>query len=108
MASQGIPAYIEGKTGYFASKEIQDVLLFLKVLDNPLQDIPLYGVMKSVFGGFTEEEVAVLRSMEEKDEPLYEIYGVMRKKNMQDFLQNRQIPGICDLYDHFRAFADPF
>ena len=72
MASQGIPAYIEGKTGYFASKEIQDVLLFLKVLDNPLQDIPLYGVMKSVFGGFTEKEVAVLRSVEEKDEPLYE------------------------------------
>ena len=72
LASQGIPAYIEGKTGYFASKEIQDVLLFLKVLDNPLQDIPLYGVMKSVFGGFTEEEVAVLRSVEEKDEPLYE------------------------------------
>lgn len=59
---EGIPAYITGKTGYFSTKEIQDVLQFLRVLDNPMQDIPLFGVMKSIFGGFTEEEVATIKS----------------------------------------------
>lgn len=97
LASQGIPAYIEGKNGYFASKEIQDVLLFLKVLDNPLQDIPLYGVMKSVFGGFSEEEVAVLRSVEEKEEPLYE--------NLKRHAEDVKYAGFLAKIDRYREYA---
>lgn len=62
FAKEGIPAHVTGKTGYFAAKEIRDILQFLRVLDNPRQDIPLFGVLKSVFGGFSEEETAVLRS----------------------------------------------
>ncbi|HKM33953.1 MAG TPA: helicase-exonuclease AddAB subunit AddA [Lachnospiraceae bacterium] len=69
---EGIPAYVTGKTGYFSTKEIQDVLQFLRVLDNPMQDIALFGVMKSVFGGFTEEEVAMIKSASENQyENLY-------------------------------------
>lgn len=61
FAKEGIPAYVSSKTGYFATKEIQDVLQFLRMLDNPLQDIPVFGVMKSVFGGFTDEEAALIK-----------------------------------------------
>ncbi len=61
FAKEGIPAYISSKTGYFATKEIQDVLQFLCMLDNPLQDIPVFGVMKSVFGGFSDEEAALVK-----------------------------------------------
>lgn len=62
FAREGIPAHVAGRTGYFATKEIQDILQFLRVLDNPLQDIPLFGVMKSLFGGFTDEEAARLKA----------------------------------------------
>ena len=62
LEGEGIPVYISSKTGYFAASEVQELLQLLRVLDNPTQDIPLFGVMKSVFGGFTEEEIAVLRS----------------------------------------------
>ena len=73
LAAEGIPAYVAGRTGYFATKEIQDVLQFLRVLDNPLQDIPLFGVMKSVFGQFSDEEAAVIKSMgEDRDTCLYD------------------------------------
>lgn len=41
---------------------MQELLQFLRVLDNPRQDIPLFGVMQSVFGGFTQEEIAQIRS----------------------------------------------
>ena len=58
---EGIPYYIESKTGYFSAKEIQTVLEMIRVLDNPRQDIPLYGVLKSCFGGFSEEEIACIR-----------------------------------------------
>lgn len=62
LEQQGIPVYITSKTGYFGALEVQELLQFLRVLDNPRQDIPLFGVMQSVFGGFTQEEIAQIRS----------------------------------------------
>ncbi len=66
LEEEGIPVYITSKTGYFAATEVQELLQLLRVLVNPRQDIPLFGVMKSVFGGFTEEELALLRSRDRK------------------------------------------
>ena len=69
---EGIPAYVSGKTGYFAAKEIRDILMFLRVLDNPLQDIPLFGAMKSIFGDFSDEEAALVRSADKSGAYLYD------------------------------------
>ena len=69
---EGIPAYVASRTGYFRAPEIRELLQLLHVLDNPFQDIPLYGVMRSFFGGFTDEEIALIRSKGEKGSSLYE------------------------------------
>ena len=66
LEAEGIPVYITSKTGYFAATEVQELLQFLRVLVNPRQDIPLFGVMKSLFGGFGEEEIALIRSRDKK------------------------------------------
>lgn len=66
LEQEGIPVYITSKTGYFGASEVQELLQLLRVLDNPGQDIPLFGTMKSVFGGFDEEEIALLRSQNKK------------------------------------------
>lgn len=66
LEQEGIPVYITSKTGYFAATEVQELLQFLRVLDNPRQDIPLFGTMKSLFGGFNEEEIALLRAGNKK------------------------------------------
>lgn len=71
LEQEGIPVFISSKTGYFGAVEVQELLNFLRVLDNPSQDIPLFGVLKSVFGGFTEEEIARIRSRR-KNGSLYE------------------------------------
>lgn len=71
FASQGIPAHMTARTGYFSATEIQNVMQFLRVLDNPLQDIPLFGVMKGIFGGFSEEEIVKIRLYRRKAK-LYE------------------------------------
>ena len=62
LKEEGIPAHVSAKTGYFAAKEVQTLLQLLRILDNPRQDIPLFGVMKSCFGNFTEEEIAWIRA----------------------------------------------
>lgn len=60
---QQIPACITSKTGYFSAKEVQIILSFLRTIDNPKQDIPLYGTMKSLFGRFLEEEIVRIKNM---------------------------------------------
>lgn len=80
LQKEGIPAYVMSATGYFAVGEVQTILHFLKVLDNPLQDIPFYGVMTSVFGGFTEEETALIRARN-KSVPLYKCVEECEQEN---------------------------
>jgi len=79
LEGEGIPVYITSKTGYFAATEVQQLLQFLRVLDNPRQDIAFYSVMKSVFGGFTEEEIALIRA-KDKEVSLYEAVCAWAKK----------------------------
>nr|MCR5755448.1 helicase-exonuclease AddAB subunit AddA [Acetatifactor sp.] len=85
LEEMGIPAYITAKTGYFSALEVQEILQFLRVLNNPRQDIPLFGVLKSVFGGFTEEEIAEIRSGQ-KQGCLFE---AMQNYDGQDKLRTR-------------------
>lgn len=58
LATQGIPAVAESRTGYFNTLEVETVLNLLAVIDNPMQDIPLASVLKSPFGGVSDEEMA--------------------------------------------------
>ncbi|MCM1538660.1 MAG: UvrD-helicase domain-containing protein [bacterium] len=67
LEREGIPVYVATRTGYFAASEIQTIFHYLKILDNPRQDIPMYGVLLSVFGGFTEEEIVALRTGGDED-----------------------------------------
>ncbi|MBO4883168.1 MAG: helicase-exonuclease AddAB subunit AddA [Lachnospiraceae bacterium] len=62
FADMGIPLYAEGKNGYFKAAEVSLLLQYLRVLSNPLDDVPLYAVMHSVFGGFDENEIALIRA----------------------------------------------
>ncbi|MGN1148040.1 MAG: helicase-exonuclease AddAB subunit AddA [Lachnospiraceae bacterium] len=101
FAKEGIPAYVAGKTGYFATKEIQDILQFLRVLDNPLQDIPLFGVMKSVFGGFSDEEAALIKSMgEDRDTCLYDCVRICAGTMPED--SSRGVAGCVEAAEELR------
>ena len=72
LEEEGIPVHVTSKTGYFAATEIQELLHFLRILDNPMQDIPLYGVLHSYFGGFSEEEIASVKAAFPKKRYLYD------------------------------------
>ena len=61
LTEEGIPAYSVSKEGYFETREIKLLLDYLKILDNPRQDIPLVAVLSSVFGELTSEELALIK-----------------------------------------------
>lgn len=67
LEKQGIPAYITSKSGYFTSNEIVTLLNYLAVINNPYNDIELYGSLTSVFGGFSDNEAAILRILSKGD-----------------------------------------
>ena len=85
---EGIPSYVDSREGYFSAKEIRTILQLLRVLDNPRQDIPLYGVMHSYFGGFSEEDLARIRT-DRQDRDLYESLTEYLARGEKDELARR-------------------
>ena len=63
LLEEGIPAFTTSRTGYFSTVEIQTVLNMLRVIDNPMQDIPLAAVLYSPVGGFSGEDLAKIRAV---------------------------------------------
>ena len=62
LTSKGIPVYSASRTGYFSAQEVVTLLNYLRVCDNPLQDIPLTGVLYSPIVGCTVQELAIFKS----------------------------------------------
>lgn len=62
LLNAGVPAYAQSSVGYFTALEVQTVLNCLRILDNPMQDIPLAAVLHSAMGGFSSEELARLKA----------------------------------------------
>ena len=70
LTDAGIPAFSEQKSGYFDAIEVATILNFIRIIDNPVQDIPLTAVMKSQIIGITVNELAIMRT-ECKDGNMY-------------------------------------
>lgn len=58
---EGVPAYADLDTGYFEATEIETMLALLRVVDNPRQDIPLAGVLRSPIVGLNAQDLASVR-----------------------------------------------
>lgn len=61
MINQGIPVYSDTASEYLESIEIDTIISLLKIIDNPLQDIPLVTVLRSKIGNFNDNELTQLR-----------------------------------------------
>lgn len=70
LARCGVPAWAELSGGFFDTAEIRTMLSLMRILDNPLQDVPLLSVLFSPIYGFTPDEAAALREIK-KHTPLY-------------------------------------
>lgn len=72
LEEENIPVYISSGKGYFSAPEIQVILNYITIINNPRQDIPLLGVLHSPLGKFTEEEIAKARVFNRKKGLLYD------------------------------------
>lgn len=72
LALYGINSTAETDDNFLSRREIMLVLNFLRVIDNPVQDIPLLSVMMSPIYSFTPDEVARLR-INDRTENIYSL-----------------------------------
>ena len=63
----GMPVFSDSSSEYLESIEIQTIMSLLKIIDNPLQEIPLVAVMRSSIGGFTDNELVQIRLSDKYD-----------------------------------------
>ena len=66
LSNAGIPVYSEKGGSYFDNTEVQTILSVLRIIDNPIQDIPLVAVMRSQIGGFSIDELTSIRLCDRK------------------------------------------
>lgn len=80
-----IPVYSDTSTEYLNSIEIQTIMNLLKVIDNPTVDIPLVSVLRSMIGGFTDNELIKIRL----EEPKKTFYEAMKEYSKEDIIKEK-------------------
>jgi len=66
-----IPVYSDSSSQYLQSVEIETIMSLLRIINNPMQDIPLVTVMRSPIGNFTANELIEIR-MVDRNSSFYE------------------------------------
>lgn len=87
IINAGIPVFSDSTQEYLDSIEIQTIMSLLKIIDNPMQDIPLVTVLRSNIGGFTDNELVEIRLSDKYDN----FYNCMKKAkiNVSESLKNK-------------------
>ncbi|WP_121615592.1 helicase-exonuclease AddAB subunit AddA [Virgibacillus halodenitrificans] len=100
LKKQGIPVYAELSSGYFEAIEVKIMISFLKIIDNPRQDIPLASVLRSPIVGLNEDDLASIR-LAGKNGTFFEAlkkYSKQEKGTTAD-----KTARFLDQLDHFRV-----
>ena len=66
FTARGIPFSCETEESFLASPEIMFLTSLLKIIDNPVDDIPLTAVMLSPVFGFVPDDLALMRAATKK------------------------------------------
>lgn len=80
LGEMGIPAHYTKQGGFFESREIVTMVSMLKIIDNPVQDVPLVSVMLSPLCPFTEDDLVRYRI----DDRKVNIYNLIKSQYDKD------------------------
>ena len=61
ISELNIPVFSDSSSTYLESMEVQTIMALLKVIDNPMQDIPLVTILRSNIFGFTDNDLIQIR-----------------------------------------------
>ena len=95
----GMPVFSDSSAEYLESVEIQTIMSLLKIIDNPLQEIPLVSVMRSMIGGFTDNELVEIR-LSDRHDNFYNT--ILKSKQTVDVKLRTKIDGFLNSLEMWR------
>ena len=100
LSQYDIPVTIETTGSLLDTLEVSNVREMLRIIDNPKQDIPLLGVMKSPMFNFTSEQLAHIRI----HQPEVSIYDAVKNYAISgtDVALRRAVEGFLKQLQHLR------
>ena len=103
LSRLGIPACADETKGFFLLPEICAAVALLKVIDNPMQDVPLLSALFSPAFGFTPDHLAKIRL----NDPDSRLYTALRRysKNGGDHELKKQVQSFLSRIDRWRLLA---
>ena len=66
ISEKGISVFSDSSSTYLESMEVQTIMSLLKIIDNPMQDIPLITVLRSNIFSFTDNDLIQIRLCDKK------------------------------------------
>ncbi|MDP3487891.1 MAG: UvrD-helicase domain-containing protein, partial [Bacillota bacterium] len=99
--SFGLPVYADTSSGYFQTTEISVMLSVLHIIDNPRQDIPLAGVLRSPLFSFGAEDLAEIRLRGNSKD----FWDCLRETAELDGSIAEKVQAFLGLYDNWRERA---
>jgi ATP-dependent helicase/nuclease subunit A len=100
----GVPLQA-ARGGFFASTEILDLLSLLRLLDNPLQDIPLLAVLRSPLVGLTLDEIAEVR-IRSRERRLWTALQALRGNCAEEIKSlNRKVEAFVVAFETWREMS---
>lgn len=104
LKDMDIPASAAVSTGFFEAGEIVTALNYLRILDNPKQDIPLAQVLLSPVIGFTNNELAKIKCTSGKlyDVLQYYVSDDYNKSDSADKELQKKAEAFFEQYRYFR------
>ena len=100
----GVPLHA-ARAGFLDAIEVADLLNLLRLLDNPLQDVPLLAVLRSPFVGLAADELAAVR-MAQRDGLLW--FALTANQEFQGRKQKIETGGLKGVWRKVQTFLEQF
>ena len=101
LLEKNVPVYSESSSKYLETMEISSIINFLKIIDNPENDIALVSVLRSPFYRFKDNELIEIR-LENRDKSFYQS---LLNYNKEDKLKNKILDFLIQM-EEFRNFSE--
>ena len=102
LMAEGIPVFSDITTEYLHTIEIDTIISLLKIVDNPLQDIPLVTVLRSEIGGFTDNDLLEIR-LTDKNEAFYRAVEKAEKSELIEDKLRQKISSFLQLIENLKS-----
>ncbi len=100
----GVPAYTDKPYSLFECYEVNMALSFLKVIDNPLRDIPMLSLLMSPVASFTPDDLSILKTETQGKYFYARILEYSQKENADDTLRSKCLL-LAEMITYYRSMS---